>query len=166
VFVGPLAHEEAVALKRRAEQAKHCATRERAAIVLASDVGTAVPPMARMWMTGESHVREVIHEFKERGMASLDADVRGGRPRRITGEQRRAAVAVAGARPDRQGVALTRCSLPRLADHLVEARLVEISAAASGSRADRGRAVVFSARARGRPVRTPTMRPRPRGCWN
>jgi len=55
-----------------------------------------------------------------------------GVPRRITREQRRAAVAVAGARPDRQGVALTRWSLSRLADHLIEAGLVEISPAHLG----------------------------------
>lgn len=132
VFVRPLSHQEAVALKRRAKQAKHFATRERAAILLASNVGTPVPQIAQMWMTDESHVRRVIHEFNERGMASLDPDYRGGRPRRITRGQRRQAVAVAGARPDRQGVALTRWSLPRLADHLAERDIVQISPAHLG----------------------------------
>jgi transposase len=132
VFVRPLAHEEAVALKRRAKQAKHFATRERAAILLASNVGTPVPQIAQMWMTDESHVRRVIHDFNERGMASLDPEYRGGRPRRITREQRRAAVAVAGARPDHQGVALTRWSLPRLADHLRASGMLEISPAHLG----------------------------------
>src|SRR4051812_50225048 len=80
VFVRPLAHEKAVALKRRAKQAKHFATRERAAILLASNVGTAVPQIAQMWMTDESHVRKVIHEFNQRGMASLDPDYRAGVP--------------------------------------------------------------------------------------
>ena len=89
VFVRPLAHDEARRLKRRAKQAKHFATRERAAILLASNVGNSVPQIAAMWMTDESHVRRVIHEFNERGMASLDPDYRGGRPRRITDEQRR-----------------------------------------------------------------------------
>src|SRR4051794_3801555 len=84
---------------------------------------------ASMWMTDESHVRKVIHDFNERGMASLDPDYRGGRPRRTTDEQGKRIVAVAGARPDRQGAALTRWSLPRLADHLAEQRIVEISAA-------------------------------------
>jgi len=132
VFVRPLAHEEAVALKRRAKQAKHFATRERAAILLASNVGNSVPQIAAMWMTDESHVRRVIHDFNERGMASLDPEYRGGRPRRITDADRRKAVAVAGARPDRQGVALTRWSLPRLADHLAEQGIVAISAAHLG----------------------------------
>ena len=134
VFVRSLEHQEAVTLKRRAKQAKHFATRERAAILLASNVGNSVPQItaeswrlkvhgmviAAMWMTDESHVRKVIHEFNERAMASLDPEYRGGRPRRITEEDRRKAVAVAGARPDSQGVPLTRWSLPRLADHLAE----------------------------------------------
>lgn len=132
VFVRSLTHEEAMALKRRAKQARHFATRERAAILLASNVGNSVPQIAAMWMTDESHVRRVIHDFNERGMASLDPDYRGGRPRRITSEQRRAAVAVAGARPDHQGVALTRWSLPRLADHLRASGVAQISPAHLG----------------------------------
>jgi hypothetical protein len=105
VFVGPLAHEEAVALKRRAKSAKHFSSRQRVAILLASNVGNSVPQIAAMWMTDESHVRKVIHDFNERGMASLDPEYRGGRPRRITDEDRRAVVAVAGARPDQEGYA-------------------------------------------------------------
>ena len=132
VFVRPLEHAEATALKSRAKKAKHFATRERAAILLASNVGNSVPQIAAMWMTDESHVRKVIHEFNERGMASLDPEYRGGRPRRITSEQRRQAVAVAGARPDDQGAALTRWSLPRLADHLAETGVVDISPAHLG----------------------------------
>ena len=132
VFVRPLAHAEAMALKSRAKKAKHFATRERAAILLASNVGNSVPQIAAMWMTDESHVRKVIHEFNERAMTSLDPDYRGGRPRRITSEQRRQVVAVAGARPDDQGAPLTRWSLPRLADHLAARGICEISPAHLG----------------------------------
>jgi transposase len=132
VFVRPLEHAEAVKLKSRAKKAKHFSTRERAAILLASNVRTPVPQIAAMWMTDESHVRKVIHEFNERGMASLDPEYRGGRPRRITEPERRRVVAVAGARPDSQGVALTRWSLPRLADHLTQTGVLEISAAHLG----------------------------------
>ncbi|MCA1701523.1 MAG: IS630 family transposase [Actinobacteria bacterium] len=132
VFVRPLAHEEAVALKRRAKQAKYFATRERAAILLASNVGNSVPQIAAMWMTDEHHVRRVIHDFNERGLASLDPEYGGGRPRRITEEDRRKVVSAAGARPDGQGVALTRWSLPRLADHLAERGVIAISPAHLG----------------------------------
>ncbi len=64
-------------MKGKAKQAKHFATRERAAILLASNVGNSVPQIAAMWMTDEHHVRRVIHDFNERGMASLDPEYRG-----------------------------------------------------------------------------------------
>ena len=142
VFVRSLAHDEAVALKRRAMQAKHVATRERAASRLASNVGNSVPQIAGMWMTDESLVRRVIQEFNERGMASLDPDYRGGRQRRITSEKRRQTLAVTGARPDRQAVALTRRSMPRLADHLAEGGRGPDQRRASGAGTSRCRAVV------------------------
>jgi transposase len=131
VFVRQLAHGEAVALKRRSKSAKHFSTRQRAAILLASNTRMSAPEIARMWQTDESHVRKVIHEFNERGLDSLDPDYRGGRPRRITAAQRARIIAVAGARPDSQGVPLTRWSLPRLAAHLV-GEGIEISPAHLG----------------------------------
>lgn len=118
VFVRALSPEEGRRLKSRSRRARHYASRQRAAIVLASASGMSAPEIARALQTDESHARRVIHDFNERGMASLDPEYRGGRPRRITDEQRARIVAVAGARPDAQGVPLTRWSLPRLAAHL------------------------------------------------
>src|SRR4051812_15956028 len=118
VFVRPLLHEEAVRLKRLSRRAKHECTRQRASVLLASNVRMPVPQIAEMWRTDPSWVRKVIHEFNERGMDSLRPRYRGGRPRRITTDQRQRIVSVAGARPDAQGIPLTRWSLPRLAVHL------------------------------------------------
>jgi transposase len=118
VFVRPLLHEEAVRLKRLSRRARHECTRQRASVLLASNVRMPVPQIAQMWHTDPSWVRKVIHEFNERGMDSLHPRYRGGRPRRITTDQRQRIVSVAGARPDAQGVPLTRWSLPRLAVHL------------------------------------------------
>ena len=119
VFVRPLQHEEAVRLKRLSRRAKHESTRQRASVLLASNVRMSVPQIARMWHTDPSWVRKVIHEFNERGLDSLRPRYRGGRPRRITTDQRQRIVSVAGARPDAQGIPLTRWSLPRLSHHLV-----------------------------------------------
>ena len=80
VFVRSLSHQEASRLKRMSTRAEHQSTRIRAAILLASNVKTPVPQIARMWLTDESHVRKVIHEFNERGMDSLRPRYRGGRP--------------------------------------------------------------------------------------
>ena len=132
VFVRPLSHEEAVRLKRLAKRAKHESTRERAAILLGSNAGLAAASIAASWLTDESHVRKVIHEFNERGFDSLRPDYRGGRPRRVTTDQRQQIISVAGARPDDQGVPLTRWSLPRLAAHLAEREIVSVSPAHLG----------------------------------
>lgn len=132
VFVRPLAYEEAVRLKRMAKRAKHQSTRQRAAMLLGSNAGLTAPQIASSWLTDPSFVRRVIHEFNERGFASLDPDYRGGRPRRITVKDRKQIVAVAGARPDRQEVPLTRWSLPRLAAHLAEHGPVIVSPAHLG----------------------------------
>lgn len=74
VFVRPLLHAEAVRLKRLSTRAEHQSTRIRAAILLALNVKTSVPQIARMWLADESHVRKVIAEFNEQGLDSL----RGG----------------------------------------------------------------------------------------
>ncbi|MBY0398039.1 MAG: IS630 family transposase [Thermoleophilia bacterium] len=118
VFVRPLTPEEGQRLKSRSRRAKHLATRQRAMILLASHTGMSAPEIARALQTDDSHVRKVIHDFNERGFEALRPSFRGGRPRRISDDQRVRIVAVAGARPDRQGVPLSRWSLRRLARHL------------------------------------------------
>jgi hypothetical protein len=67
VFVRSLSHQEAVRLKRMSTRAEHQSVRIRAAILLASNVKTPVPQIARMWLTDESHVRKVIHESTRKG---------------------------------------------------------------------------------------------------
>ena len=67
------------------------------------DVKTPAGQIARMWLTDDSHVRKVIHEFNEQGFDSLRPDYRGGRPRRITPGQRQRAVAVAVPAPTPKG---------------------------------------------------------------
>jgi transposase len=128
VFVRPLLHDEAVRLKRLSKRAKHESTRQRAAVLLASNVKMSAAQIAEMWQTDASWVRKVIHDFNERGMDSLRPRYRGGRPRRITTEQRKQIVSVAGARPDHQGVPLTRWSLSRLAVYLADRAIVDVSA--------------------------------------
>jgi transposase len=118
VFVREITLEEGARLKRASKAAKYQSKRQRAMIVLASATGMSAPAIAGLVRSDASHVRKVIHEFNERGFSSLDPDYRGGRPRKTTPEQRERIISVARARPDTQGVALTRWSLPRLAEHL------------------------------------------------
>src|SRR5271165_3740682 len=118
VFVRELSPQEGARLKQVSKRAKYQAKRQRAMIVLASATLMSAPEIARLMRTDESHVRKVIHAFNEEGFGSLDPDYRGGRPKKTTLCQRDRIVAVARARPDTQGVPLTRWSLSKLAPHL------------------------------------------------
>jgi transposase len=82
----------------------------------------SAPQIAKLYLTDADHVRKVIHDFNDRGFGALDADYRGGRPRKTTPEQRDEIVSVARARPDSQGVALTRWSIDKLARHWPSSR--------------------------------------------
>jgi transposase len=118
VFVRELSLEEGARLKSISKRAKYQSKRQRAMILLASSTGMSAPQIAAVVRSDESHVRKVIHAFNEEGFGSLDPEYRGGRPKKMTPVQRDRIVAVARARPDSQGVPLTRWSLPRLAAHL------------------------------------------------
>jgi transposase len=132
VFVRELLPEEGNRLKRLSRKAASEVKRERALICWASATRMPVAQIAVLVGTDESHVRKVIHAFNERGFSSLDPEPRGGRPRRITVEQRAGIIAVAGARPDSLGVPATRWSLKRLARYLRERQIVEVSPAHLG----------------------------------
>jgi len=131
VFVRELAPHEGQRLKRLSKQSKLASTRQRASILLASNTLMSVPQIARMWMTDESQVRKVIHEFNERGFESLRPRFGGGRPRRISSDDEQRIVAIAGARPDTLGVPYTRWSLAKLARYLAE-QGIEVSPAHLG----------------------------------
>ncbi len=57
----------------------------RAMVVMASASGNTAPAIARLVATSEDRVREMIHRFNDKGLASLDPQWAGGRPRQITG---------------------------------------------------------------------------------
>lgn len=118
VFVRGLSPQEGSRLKRLSTNGRYRSTRQRAMILLCSATGMSAPEIASTVLSDESHVRKVIHDFNERGFQALDPDYRGGRPKKTTPAERDRIVAVARARPDTQGVALTRWSLTKLAEHL------------------------------------------------
>lgn len=132
VFVRELSFDEGNRLKRLSRKATSEVKRERALICWASATRMSPQQIAALVDTDESHVRKVIHAFNERGFSSLDPEPRGGRPRRITDEQRARIITVAGARPDTLGVPATRWSLIRLARYLGEQQIVQVSPAHLG----------------------------------
>ena len=77
VFVRELAPQEGQRLKRLSKQSKLASTRQRAMILLASNTLMSAPEIARMWLTDESQVRKVIHDFNRHGFDSLRPRFRG-----------------------------------------------------------------------------------------
>ena len=82
--------------------------------------GNTVAVIAGLVATSPDRVREMIHRFNEMGMASLDPQWAGGRPRRITTVDEEFIVAAATTRPEVLGLAFTRWSLRKLVAYLAD----------------------------------------------
>jgi transposase len=84
-------------------------------IIMASASGTLVPAIARLVAADEDTVRDVIHLFNQKGLAALDPQWAGGRPRLISDEDIEVIVTAATARPEKLGQPFTHWSLRKLA---------------------------------------------------
>jgi transposase len=80
--------------------------------------GTLVPAIARLVAADEDTVRDVIHLFNAKGLAALDPQWAGGRPRLISDEAIEVIVTAARTRPEKLGRPFTRWSLRKLAAYL------------------------------------------------
>jgi transposase len=100
---------------------KHGSVRvRRAMIIMASASGTLVPAIARLVAADEDTVRDVIHAFNDRGLAALDPQWAGGRPRQVSDEAIRVIVTAARTRPEKPVQPFTRWSLRKLAAYLAD----------------------------------------------
>jgi transposase len=92
----------------------------RAMIIMASASGTLVPAIARLVAADEDTVRDVIHAFNQKGLAALDPQWAGGRPRLISDQDIEVIVTAARTRPEKLGLPFTRWSLRKLAAYLAD----------------------------------------------
>jgi transposase len=90
----------------------------RALVVLSSAGGNDVAVIARLVQTSPDRVREMIHSFNDKGMRALDPQWAGGRPRRITTEQRSHIITTAKKRPTSLGMPFSKWSIRKLAQYL------------------------------------------------
>ena len=114
-----LSEDEGRRLQQIVRRGKHGSVRvRRALIIMASASGTPVPAIARLVAADEDTVRDVIHAFNERGLAALDPQWAGGRPRLISDEDIAFIVATATTRPKTLGLPFTRWSVRKLVAYL------------------------------------------------
>ena len=90
----------------------------RATMILASASGTPVASIARLVAADEDTVRDVIHTFNARGLAALDPQWAGGRPRLITDDDDAFIISTATSRPEAVGCPFTHWSVRKLLAYL------------------------------------------------
>ncbi|MBP2471783.1 transposase [Crossiella equi] len=100
----------------------------RAMMLLASAGGNRVPVIAQLVHADEDTVRDLIHRFNEIGLACLDPQWAGGRPRLLSPDEEDLVIATATTRPVKLGQPFTRWSLRKLTDYLRKAsgRIIRI----------------------------------------
>jgi transposase len=111
-----LSDQEGQRLQQIVRRGKHGSIRvRRAMIIMASASGTPVPAIARLVAADEDTVRDVVHAFNEKGLAALDPQWAGGRPRLISDGNVQFIVTTATTRPEKLGLPFTCWSLRKLA---------------------------------------------------
>ena len=94
----------------------------RATMILASASGTPVAAIARLVAADEDTVRDVIHAFNAKGLAALDPQWAGGRPRLISDDDTAFIVTTATTRPGALGIPFTHWSVRKLVAYLARNR--------------------------------------------
>jgi transposase len=116
-----LTDQEGQRLQQIVRRGRHGSVRvRRAMIIMASASGTLVPAIARLVAADEDTVRDVIHLFNQKGLAALDPQWAGGRPRLISDEDIQVIVTAATTRPEKPVQPFTRWSLRKLAAYLAD----------------------------------------------
>jgi transposase len=114
-----LSDQEGRRLQQIVRRGKHGSVRvRRAMIIMASASGTPVNAIARLVAADEDTVRDVVHAFNEKGLAALDPNWAGGRPRLISDDDIDLIVAAATARPEKLGQPFTHWSVRKLTAYL------------------------------------------------
>lgn len=119
VRVRRLTEQEGQKLQQIVRRGSTSAVRfRRAMMLLASAGGSTVPVIARLVQADEDTVRDVIHRFNEIGLACLNPQWAGGRPRLLSSDDEDLVVQTATTRPTVLGKPFTRWSVRKLVDHL------------------------------------------------
>lgn len=103
VRVRSLTDKEGQKLKQTVRRGSTSSVRYRRAMMLLASAGESrVPVIAQLVQADEDTVRDVIHRFNAIGLACLDPQWAGGRPRLLTPDDEDFAIRTATCRPTRQ----------------------------------------------------------------
>ncbi|WP_308191843.1 IS630 family transposase [Kitasatospora humi] len=129
VMVRRLTDQEGQQLQRIVRRGSTSTVRyRRAMMLLASAGGNRVPVIAQLVQADEDTVRDVIHRFNEIGLACLNPQWAGGRPRLLSPDDEDFVIKTAITRPTKLGQPFTRWSIRKLLTYLrkVHGRVIRI----------------------------------------
>ncbi|MEV6740086.1 IS630 family transposase [Streptomyces sp. NPDC051104] len=129
VRVRRLTDQEGQKLQQIVRRGSNNSVRYRRAMrLLASAGGNRVPVIAKLVQADEDTVRDVIHRFNELGLACLDPQWAGGRPRLLTPDDEDFVFRTATTRPVKLGQPFTHWSLRKLVAYMrkVHGRVIRI----------------------------------------
>jgi len=127
VFVRALAPEEGRKVQQIARRSKQPVRMRRAVVVMASAQRQPVGLIAKLMQVSESYVRQVIHDFNERGFDALDPKWKGGRPAKTDPKTRERICQIARCCPRNLGWPFSTWSLSKLRDVLCVNEIADIS---------------------------------------
>ncbi|MGY1976997.1 helix-turn-helix domain-containing protein, partial [Nocardia gipuzkoensis] len=118
VFVRAVTPEEGRKLAQIARRSKQPIRMRRAVVVMASAQHQPVGFIAKLMQVSESYVRQVIHDFNEKGFDALDPKWSGGRPAKTDQPTRDRICRIARCCPRDLGWPFATWSLSKLAEVL------------------------------------------------
>lgn len=127
VFVRAVTPEEGRRLQRITKTSRQPVRMRRAIVVMASAQRQPVPAIARLMQVSEAYVRQVIHEFNERGFEALDPKWSGGRPKKVDRATRERIACIARCCPRDLGWPFSTWSLSKLREALQNNAIADIS---------------------------------------
>ncbi len=125
IYVRELTAEEGNKLKKYLRNGNNSVTINRSHMILASAQGMRVPEISKRYHYSKRWIREIIHQFNDKGLEAIFPHYAGGRPPTFTEEQKSRIIDVALSRPQDLGLPFTQWSLSKLQEYVVKTGIVD-----------------------------------------
>lgn len=124
LYVRELRFDEGRYLQQVLRRSKDRIKIRRAQVILSSAQGFKAPRIAERFYFSVQHVRSIIGQFNEEGLAALDPKYGIGRPEKFSEEQKSIIIETALCPPDLLGRPFRRWSLVKLREYLIEEKII------------------------------------------
>jgi len=124
LYVRELRFDEGRHLQQVLRRSKDRIKIRRAQVILSSAQGFKVPRIAERFYFSFQHVRSIIRQFNQEGIAALEPKYGIGRPEKFSEEQKSIIIETALCPPDLLGKPFRRWSLAKLREYFIEEKII------------------------------------------